>query len=96
MRKQYGSYQLKNCVFCGRVATQLNKEGVYVCYRHLKDKIVEQKCVCGNVLELRKGKYGTYFNCVSCGNLSFDKGLTVKDKEKKREPIEITISSRDL
>ena len=87
-KKTYGEYQTKNCAFCGRQATQKTEVGLEVCYQHLKSKMEEIKCTCGSWLEQRSGKFGAYFNCLSCGNLNFQKGMeikaiTMKDLPKK-------------
>lgn len=28
------------------------------------------KCVCGSYLEMKKGKFGVFYTCIDCGNLS--------------------------
>jgi len=66
------------------------------------------KCVCGEWLDIKKGKYGPYFHCLNCGNVSFKKGLEInpnieaKDDdggtftEKPHVPKEITVTSDEL
>lgn len=85
-KKRYGDYKTDNCPFCGKVATLMNERGVAVCRLHLKEKFEDRKCVCGRWLELRSGKFGPYFNCLNCGNLSYDKGLE-RSTAVKSEPV---------
>ena len=111
-KKVYGEYKTSNCPFCGKIATQMNEQGINVCRFHTKTKFEEIKCTCGKWLETRRGKFGPYFNCVNCGNISYNKGLEMKTMttptfkeeiiEKKivrEEPVrkkEITITSHDV
>ena len=81
--KKWGEYQTKNCAFCGRMATQKNETGVEVCYQHTKSVIEEIKCTCGSWLEQRVGKFGAYFNCLKCGNVSFAKAMEMKALQPK-------------
>ncbi len=76
--KRWGEYQVKNCAFCGRMATQKNETGVEVCYQHIKSVFEDIKCTCGSWLEQRAGKFGAYFNCLKCGNVSFAKAMEMK------------------
>jgi len=60
----------------------------------------QMKCICGNELELKSGKYGNYFYCIRCGNINLKKALEindVKDEGKKEQPkkTEIFIRSDD-
>ncbi len=77
-KKAYGEYQIKSCPFCSRQATQKNEFGLEVCYQHLKAKMEEIKCTCGSWLEQKSGKFGTYYNCLNCGNLNFQKAMEIK------------------
>ena len=109
-KKTYGEYKTKNCAFCGRMATQKNEQGVEVCHQHTKEQLPEIKCTCGSWLEQRAGKFGSYFNCLNCGNINYEKAMRMKETMgssgvKKDEPVkkdylkpepkEITIDSRD-
>jgi hypothetical protein len=35
------------------------------------------KCACGSYLELKNGKFGTYFSCIKCGNMNLNKVLEI-------------------
>lgn len=51
-----------------------NSQGVHVCSKH-KDEYVDLKCICGEWVEVRSGKWGPYGVCPRCGNLSWRKLL---------------------
>jgi hypothetical protein len=36
------------------------------------------RCACGDILDQRAGKFGPYFNCMACGNISFAKAMELK------------------
>jgi hypothetical protein len=105
--KKYGSYRVESCPFCKKTATAKNRQEVPVCAAHKTSNIPDIKCICNKYLELRNGKFGVYFNCSSCGNISMKKALTFNPKiednsfhpEKpseskvKTSPKEITITS---
>jgi len=73
--KRYGQSRVDNCPFCGKIAVAKNKDGVSVCSVHRKEKLKEMKCICGSWLDQRKGKFGPYFFCIKCGNISFKKAM---------------------
>jgi len=73
VRKVYGQSKLEVCPFCNKRALAKNQQGVPVCSEHKENLIPDQKCACGNYLELRSGKWGPYFNCLNCGNINFKK-----------------------
>lgn len=79
--KQYGESQKNNCPFCGKLAVTENHQGVPVCLDHKKQALNDVKCICGEYLDVRKGKFGPYFNCINCGNVSFNKGLSSSSPE---------------
>lgn len=76
-RKEYGQSKVLQCPFCERQATTQNKQKVPVCRDHKEQMLSEITCVCGSTLELREGKYGSFFTCINCGALSFRKGLDI-------------------
>jgi hypothetical protein len=93
-KKKYGEYMTRGCTFCGSQATQKNENGVYVCHRHLEEKLAEIKCTCGSWLEQKSGKFGPYFNCLNCGNVSYFKAMEMKKimgnyAEKVEERVEV-------
>ncbi len=84
--KRYGESRRDLCPFCGKQATTANSNAVPVCINHKKSAFGEMKCVCGNYLDLRKGKYGVFFSCISCGAVSLSKALEVNDVKDERKP----------
>lgn len=107
--KRYGESRRDCCPFCGKQATTANPESVPVCIDHKKSKLGELKCICGNYLELRKGKFGVFYSCISCGAVSLSKALEVnpiksdtvehksenKQKDKTTRKGELQIRSDD-
>ncbi len=81
--KRYGQSHVDKCPFCGKQASLENKQGVAVCKDH-KNSTLDMKCVCGSWLEIRKGKYGAYGNCIKCGNISLKKVLELTKPEPAR------------
>ena len=71
----------ENCPFCGRQAIIINQQDVAVCISH-KDAYLNLKCVCGQSLDILKGRYGAYCNCLRCGNMSLKKALNINDTLK--------------
>ena len=68
--KRYGESKIEPCPFCGRQAIVRNSQKIPVCKDH-KDSVLEDlKCVCGNYLETKVGKFGLYFSCPKCGNMN--------------------------
>jgi len=66
-KNSYGTTTITKCAICYKEnAITINSEGLECC-RLCKNKKVELKCpICKNKLEIRKGKYGAYFQCWSC------------------------------
>lgn len=66
MRKsRYGADTTPDCFFCDSKAIIRNKLGLEVC-RECKDK-TEMLCpLCGDPMEVRNGKYGTFLFCWKC------------------------------
>jgi len=108
--KKYGQSKVDSCPFCGKTATIKNNQHVPVCQNHKKASLPDLKCSCNSYLDLRKGKFGVYFNCLNCGNISMKKALALnpdigkpqtKPAEKteskpKQDKKEITITSDDV
>lgn len=109
--KRYGQSRKNICPFCGSDAVIDNPQRIPVCLKH-KQESLDIKCICGSWLDIRTGKFGPYFNCINCGNISFSKGLSmyscagadtknrkkdnIKDLSPKKDPKETTITSDDL
>ena len=73
--KKYGSYRVDRCPFCNKQATASNGQGIPVCSKHTDKELLDLKCQCGDYLDLMNGKYGPYFKCMRCGNISFLRGI---------------------
>jgi len=78
--KKYGSYKSESCPFCGKTAITKNSQNISVCTSHKEFILNELTCNCGDPLELRDGKFGTYFNCMNCGNFNLKKALDMNPK----------------
>ncbi len=92
-RKEYGKSKIDSCPFCGKRATAVNSQGVPVCQKHKYSELKDLKCVCGEWLDLKTGKFGPYFHCMNCGNINFRKGLDMnpnlsENKNYKQNNIE--------
>ena len=74
-KKVYGSSREDSCPFCGKRALTENSQGVIVCEEHKNTTIDNMKCVCGETLDMARGKWGPFFVCVKCGNLNFKRVL---------------------
>ncbi|MBR9699861.1 hypothetical protein GOV09_05375 [Candidatus Woesearchaeota archaeon] len=72
--KKYGFSRKINCPFCQKPSLTENQQGVPVCIQH-KNKVLEIKCLCGDWLDIRKGKFGGYGKCMKCGNVNLSKVL---------------------
>lgn len=105
--KKYGHSRIDRCPFCERQATAVNKQGIPVCISHRESELKGLRCVCGESLDVMNGRYGAYFSCVRCGNMSFRKALEINDVRNKaaksgkapgrpdKERKEITVRSDD-
>ena len=66
-KKIYGQSKVDKCPFCDKQATVKNPQGIIVCKEH-KDAIMNDlKCICGDYLEVKEGKWGYFFLCHRCG-----------------------------
>jgi len=61
-RKTYGSYQQSTCPYCGSAAMSKNEIGLSVCKNHIKTDSLDIKCSCGSWLDVKEGKWGTFFS----------------------------------
>lgn len=110
-KKVYGKSRIDKCPFCGRAATSKNDQGIPVCINHISETLPDMKCLCGEHLELRTGKWGPFFSCVNCGNISLSKALemtgfkmydagskhkTLPGKRNSKPAKEINITSDDI
>ena len=94
--KRYGKSGNATCPFCGAMAIAKNEEGLSVCIAHKKSKqkFEDIKCDCGSWLEIKDGKFGMYFNCLNCGNINYEKGMAMKDKQDAKKPLEVKKKQR--
>jgi len=51
-------------------ATTKNNQGIPVCSKHKNASLQDMRCLCGELLELKEGKFGIYFRCERCGNVN--------------------------
>lgn len=86
--KRYGESRIDKCPFCGTAATTNNPEGVPVCSKHKDSKLPPMRCICGECLDLKKGKWGPYFSCIRCGNIAFRKALEANPDLSKEDSKE--------
>ncbi len=80
--KRYGESKVDKCPFCLQSAFLTNGQGIPVCKTHKDAEMGEMKCICGEPLDMRTGKFGVFFTCISCGPMNMRKVLeinTVKD-----------------
>ncbi len=77
--KRYGESKNQSCPFCGKTAVTENAQGVHVCIKH-KGEYIDAKCLCGEWLDIRSGKWGPYGICTRCGNISWSKILEANPK----------------
>lgn len=92
-RKVYGQSRVDKCPFCGKQAVLKNPQGIPVCTKHTKNMLLDLKCICGEWLDVKKGKFGSYFRCIKCGNVSFSKAMEANPNIGKTEtPVEKEIA----
>tara|TARA_B100002003_G_C13714136_1_gene358101 strand:+ start:83 stop:553 length:471 start_codon:yes stop_codon:yes gene_type:complete len=98
-KKVYGTYREDNCPFCGKRGVTKNSQGVPVCLKHKDSMLNGLKCMCGEYLDVKEGKFGPYFHCLNCGNINFKKGMElnpqVMGSEDKKETSEEKESSTE-
>ena len=101
--KKYGQSRIDKCPFCLRQATSINRQKVPVCAAHKAELLDGLKCVCGSVLDILSGKFGTFFSCVKCGNINMKKAMEYNDVKPKmrnqsfleKQSKEMTVRSDD-
>ena len=91
--KRYGQSKTEICPFCGKNGVTHNSQGISVCTKHKNEELSDLKCVCGEWLDVKKGKWGPYFSCMRCGNINFKKAMemnpNIKDKIKLKENVKL-------
>jgi predicted RNA-binding Zn-ribbon protein involved in translation (DUF1610 family) len=59
---------MEKCIVCDRPATKYNSQQLPVCKPHETHEALNLDCpLCKKALDVRKGKYGTFFICPNCG-----------------------------
>ena len=86
--KKYGQSKVDKCPFCDKHATTANRQKVPVCQAHKDEYLDGLKCACGSTLDVLHGKFGAFFSCIKCGNMSLKKvmemnTLNPRTKENK-------------
>lgn len=93
--KRYGQSKVDLCPFCNMPGVIRNKQGIPVCSRHKDKNIGEAKCACGSFLDLRLGKFGAYFHCINCGNISWSKAIAINDFSDKKKTADNKTEKQD-
>ena len=102
--KKYGSYKVDLCPFCKKQAVTKNSQEVPVCLSHKEAYLPDLKCACSRYLYMREGKFGIFFNCMNCGNVSLSKALSMNpnpeiknnNKHFSKEKKEVTVTSDNV
>lgn len=84
--KRYGQSKINRCPFCEKQSTTENIQGIPTCSVHKKEELLDFKCVCGEWLDIKKGKYGAFFLCMNCGPISLSKALEINPIKPRQEP----------
>jgi ribosomal protein L37AE/L43A len=62
---------MEKCIICGEFATKYNDQQLPLCKKHETYSLMNMNCpYCKAPLEALRSKYGTFFNCIKCGNIS--------------------------
>lgn len=93
MFKKYGESRIDSCPFCGKISTTKNQQKIPVCQAHKNEKLPDFKCICGEWLDIQESKYGSYFRCMRCGNISFKKAMEMNSQQIKAKPKTENIST---
>jgi hypothetical protein len=94
-KKVYGESKVNSCPFCDKAAMVKNPQKIPVCNDHKKQMLSEIECVCGSYLEIRQGKFGSFFTCINCGALNFRKGLEMLQMMKLKKKKEVNVSREE-
>ena len=81
--KKYGQSKADVCPFCRKTATIKNRQNVPVCSSHKGEELGELLCACGSTLEILHGKFGVFFSCMKCGNMSLKKVMELNEIKPK-------------
>jgi len=92
MRKVYGSYRKSSCPYCGADAMSKNEIGLSVCKNHIKTDSLDIKCSCGSWLDVKEGKFGTFFLCENCGPIGMGKAMELKSNMPEQK-VEVKLDA---
>ncbi len=95
--KKYGQSRIDKCPFCGQQSVTVNSQKVPVCAKHKNSELKNLRCICGEYLDIKHGKYGAFFTCFNCGNMNLKKVLEINriEDDLKEQPSEQTVTSDD-
>lgn len=79
--KRYGESKVDKCPFCNERAIAMNKQGIPVCRKHTGKELGLMRCICGEILDLKHGKYGPFFTCMNCGPVNMRKALEINSSD---------------
>ena len=79
-KKVYGHSSIQKCPICGDNALTKNKQGIPVCKDH-QGFYIDLKCACGSWLDPKESKHGTFFLCMDCGAVSWQKAMSINGLE---------------
>jgi len=77
--KRYGESKIAKCPFCDKQSVTTNSQGFPVCVKHKDAVMNDLKCVCGSTLEVKTGKYGIFFTCITCGAMNARKVMELNE-----------------
>ena len=83
--KRYGQSRINKCPFCGRDAFSQNSQKIPVCNEHKDNMLKDMKCACGSWLDMREGKYGVFYTCLSCGPVNMNKALEINNANENKD-----------
>ncbi|HZX12758.1 MAG TPA: hypothetical protein VFE88_04865 [Candidatus Nanoarchaeia archaeon] len=71
----YGSTDILRCPLCNKQALAKTKTGITVCKDHTSFEFPTMKCLCGEHLQVRDGKFGAFCLCSRCGTINLRKAF---------------------
>ena len=93
--KIYGESKRDACPFCKRQAVAQNDEGVPTCIEHKNTNLPELKCLCSKPTYAVKGKFGLFFPCINCGNVSQTKIFEINSDAISKQIIKENLNKNN-